>query len=91
MLNRKPTIDALKNKGLVGEGTDGYLHVRQSGDNAEAVVNAENGDRRTVNEAIARKEGTTVEKVSSKVAAKLIETAQPGQWLWKGDGTWSKK
>ena len=28
MLERKPTVDSLKNKGLVGEGNDGYLHVR---------------------------------------------------------------
>lgn len=91
MLNRKPAIDALKNKGIVGEGVDGYLHVRQNDPAANNVVNAENADRRTVNEIIAKKEGTTVEQVSQKVGAKLIEASSPGQWVRKGDGTWYKK
>jgi len=91
MLNRKPTIDALKNKGMIGEGVDGYLHVRNSSPDAQNAVNAENADRRTVNEVIAKKEGAPVDKVSRTLAQKLIQGTSPGQWVMKADGTWKQK
>ena len=91
MLDRKPTIDILKNKGFIGEGHDGYLHFRHSFKDAERIVNAENKDRRAVNKIIAQKEGTTVEIVSKKLAKKLYEVAAPGQWLQKSDGSWYQK
>lgn len=91
MLQRKPTIDALKQSGSVGEGVDGYLHVRQATGNAASIADAENADRRTVNQMIARKEGATVEQVSRKVAATIINNAQPGHWIQKQDGTWYQK
>ena len=91
MLKRKPTIDAMKNQGVIGEGNDGYLHVRKAADNAQQVVQAENADRRAVNQVIAKKEGTTVDVVSRKLAAKLQALAVPGHWLQKKDGTWHQK
>lgn len=91
MLQRKPTIDTLKKSGAVGEGADGYLHVRQATGNAASVANAENADRRTVNQMIAQKEGTSVDQVSRKVAATIIKNAQPGHWVQKPDGSWYQK
>lgn len=91
MLERKPTIDALKNQGIVGEGADGYLHLRQQSSQAQQIITAENADRRTVNATIAKREGTTVEQVSKKVGAKLQQATRPGQWIRKADGSWHKK
>ncbi len=91
MLERKPTVDSLKNKGLVGEGNDGYLHVRKAADNAKKVVNSENADRGIVYKAIATKEGTAVEKVGKRRALQLAGMAPSGHWFLKGDGTWFKK
>lgn len=91
MLKRKPTIDSLKDKGIVGEGIDGYLHIRQSDNDAKSLINAENTDRRAVNGIIAKKEGTTIENVSKKVAVKLLQASKPGHWVQKGDGSWHKK
>lgn len=91
MLNRKPTIDALKNQGAIGEGVDGYLHVRQNKGNAQQVVTQENADRRAVNGIIAKKEGASLEKVSGAVGAKLVRNSKPGHWIKKGDGSWSQK
>lgn len=91
MLERKPTIDALKNQGIVGEGVDGYLHFRQQSAEAAGVVNAENQDRRTVNAAIAGKEGTTIEQVSRKAAERIIASARPGHWIRRADGSWYRK
>lgn len=91
MLNRKPTIDSLKDKGLIGEGVDGYLHIRNNTGDAKKVTDAENGDRRTVNGIIAKKEGATLDKVSRAVGAKLIQGTKPGHWVMKADGSWVQK
>jgi uncharacterized protein len=91
MLERKPTIDALKNQGVVGEGIDGYLHFRQQSGDAAGVVNAENQDRRTVNGMIAGREGTTIDQVSRKAAERIIASARPGHWVQKADGSWYRK
>ncbi len=91
MVNRKPTIDALKNQGFVGEGVDGYLHVRNNSGNAQNVANAENADRRTVNGIIAQREGATLDKVSRAVGAKLVQSASPGQWIMQANGAWVQK
>ena len=91
MLQRKSTIDTLKKSGAVGEGADGYLHVRQATGNASSVANAENADRRTVNGIIAKKEGTTVDQVSKKVAATIMRNAKPGHWVQKPNGSWYQK
>ena len=91
MQNRKPTIDALKGQGVIGEGFDGYLHVRKAQGNAQQVVNAENADRRAVNTIIAKNEGAPVDVVSKKLAAKLYSVAPAGHWFKKQDGSWQQK
>jgi len=91
MVERKPAIDALKSRGVIGEGNDGYLHIRQKEAGADKVVNAENADRRTVNSMIARKEGSSVEQVSKAAAKRLRDYAAPGNWVQKDDGSWQKK
>ncbi len=91
MLARKATVDALKNQGAVGEGNDGYLHVRQASGNANSVVGAENGDRRVVYGAIAQREGVPAATVGKRRAIQIVGIAAPGHWLQKGDGAWYKK
>ena len=91
MLNRKPTIDNLKSQGLIGEGNDGYLHVRKANDNAQNVVNSENADRRTVYTAIAKSQGAPVDKVGKRRAMQIAEISDPGHWIQKTDGSWYKK
>lgn len=91
MVERKPAIDALKNQGVIGEGMDGYLHIRQQAGNAAALVREENSDRRTVNRTIAQREGTTEDVVARKAAAKIINSSPPGHWIMKPDGTWYRK
>jgi uncharacterized protein YdbL (DUF1318 family) len=91
MLDRKPTIDALKKSGSIGEGADGYLHVRQAAGNAAGVVKAENDDRRTVYRSIADQQKTSIETVSRRRGLQLFGRAAPGHWLKKEDGTWYRK
>lgn len=91
MLERKGSISALKNQGAVGEGNDGYLHLRKSGGNAQTVVKAENADRRVVYQAISKKQGVPVGTVASRRAIQLAGIASPGHWVQKKDGTWYRK
>lgn len=91
MLERKDAISALKEQGAVGEGIDGYLHVRRDVGGAGSVANAENADRRVVYESIAKRQNIPVAQVASRRGIKLAEIAQPGQWLRKGNGAWYTK
>ena len=65
--------------------------MRKASGNANNVVSSENTDRRVVYNAIAKKEGTNVEKVGKRRALQLAQMAAPGNWFRKGDGTWFKK
>jgi hypothetical protein len=91
MLERKPTIDALKKSGNIGEGVDGYLHVRQAAGNAAGVMKAENADRRTVYQSIANQQKTSLNNVAQRRGRQLIGLAAPGHWLKKKDGNWYQK
>jgi uncharacterized protein YdbL (DUF1318 family) len=90
MVERKPSLDAMKASSAIGEGNDGYVQIRQPGANAK-VVNEENADRKAVNAVIAKKEGTSVEQVSKTAAKRLRDFAAPGHWIQKDDGSWVQK
>ena len=91
MHSRLPAIAALKAKGIVGENAQGYLaYVKGQGPQKELVA-AENQDRRTVYQAIARKQGTTADLVGQRRALQLAERAQSGEWLQNADGQWYQK
>jgi uncharacterized protein YdbL (DUF1318 family) len=90
MLERLPTITALKAEGVVGENNRGYLEFRSPEKSAD-VVKAENADRTTVYNAIARKANTTPELVGQRRAGHIAEKAAAGTWLQDGSGTWYRK
>lgn len=91
MQSRLPVIIDLKARGIVGEGNNGYLAFVKGKNEKKDVVDAENKDRRTVYAAIAKKQGTTVERVGQRRALQLAEKAKPGEWLQKPDGKWYQK
>jgi hypothetical protein len=85
-------LDAAKQRGLVGEQTDGYvaaLETSPSGD-VEQLVADVNQRRRASYEAIARKNGTDVKAVAALAAQKLVERAPAGAWIRDG-GQWYQK
>ena len=82
-------IDVLKTQGVLGENNRGFLDVR-SGDD-EGVAAAENADRATVYEAVARKTGATPEAVGKARAKKIAAASAKGVWLQSEDGRWAKK
>lgn len=91
MIARHPAIEALKDKGIVGENNQGYLTYRSSNHAQQSVVAAENKDRRTVYTIIARKEGVSPALVGQRRAKMLIRLGKKGQWFQAANGKWFKK
>ncbi len=88
MKERLPTIKALKVKGVVGENNEGYLEFLKSGREKEAVVTAENEDRRKVYQAIADQQNVGLGVVERHRAAQIREEADSGVWLEDAKGNW---
>jgi uncharacterized protein YdbL (DUF1318 family) len=91
MQSRLSAIVDLKQRGVIGEDNKGFLSFMKGKNENKEVVDAENKDRRTVYQAIAQKQGTTVELVGQRRAIQLAEKANPGEWLQKPDGKWYQK
>lgn len=91
MEKRLPLIVELKSKGVVGEDKNGYLQFVGGKHEKEAVVNAENQDRREVYLAIAKKEGVSVEQVGQRRALQIMNKAKKGEWLQDQNGKWYQK
>jgi len=91
MIERLPTIRALKEKGLVGENNKGYLEFVSSKQENADVVEAENKDRKKVYDAIAKQQGTTAGLVGKHRAIQLAKKAKPGEWLQDANSKWYKK
>ena len=93
MINRLPAIAAMKSKGLAGEDNRGYLAAVSSQLSAadQAVIDAENADRKVVYEAIAQKTGATADLVGKQRAKQLAEQAAAGEYIMDVNGTWKKK
>lgn len=90
MIERLPVINALKNKGIIGENNSGYLEFIKNKENQD-VVNAENNDRRAVYSDIAKQNGTTIEVVGQQRAAQIGKKAIQGEWLQDSTGKWLRK
>jgi uncharacterized protein YdbL (DUF1318 family) len=90
---RKPAIDELKAQGIVGENNRGYLDFRADAPAPaqQELVNAENGDRKALYEAIAQQTSTSADLVGRRRALQIVEEAAPGQWIQNEDGSWRQK
>ena len=91
MKQRLPLIIELKTKGIVGENSAGYLEFVGAKREKADVVAAENDDRQTVYEAIAKQQGTTAELVGKRRALQIAKKAAPGEWVKDANGKWIQK
>jgi hypothetical protein len=94
MKERLAKIAELKEKHIVGESRDGLLEIAaqdQADKEAKTLVAAENGDRKTLYEALAKKHGMSTAKIGRARAKMIYEREEPGALLQKPDGTWYKK
>ena len=99
MAERKPKIEALKKAGSVGENKAGYLEAMPKdkddkevklSDDDKKLIEAENADRKVVYAAIAKKEGSTVDKVGELRAKQIRSKAAEGEFIQGEDGKWTK-
>ena len=88
---RLPIIKDLKARGIVGENNLGFLEFIGDQKEKADVVKAENRDRKSVYDAIAKKQGTTAEVVGKHRAAQIAGKAPAGRMLQVANGKWSKK
>lgn len=91
MKNRLPIIVDLKARGVVGENNKGYLEMLKGQTEKKDVVQAENRDRQSIYEHIAKKTGATADVVGQRRAIQIAEKASPGEWIQDAAGKWYKK
>jgi len=79
--DRRPEIVSQEEAGVVGENKSGLVEIKEpakAGAAVEAMVKAENNDRIIIYEAVAKKNGTSVEEVQ-KLYAKRLQNDAPSQ------------
>ncbi|MBP7141034.1 MAG: DUF1318 domain-containing protein [Opitutaceae bacterium] len=91
MVERQPSLDALRKEGFVGENNRGYTEVREVSGNASEVSSAENRDRELVYADIARRAGSTPEQVGRARARQIAGSSAAGVWLQRESGEWYQK
>lgn len=91
MAKRLPAIAEMKRAQAVGEDNQGYLAILKKGEADQAVVEAENKDRKRVYEAIAKRAGTDVKTVGRQRAKQIAERSDPEIMLQDEQGRWQAK
>ena len=92
MEQRLSSLDALKDKGLVGENNRGYLEARGALSPADSsAVAGENADRGIVYAAIARQTGSNSDQVGRARPQKLVGMSKAGVWVQRATGEWARK
>ncbi len=79
-----------KLKGLIGETHEGFVAAVKAGA-PDALINAENADRRKLYALLAEKEGTTPAQVAVVNATRNFRNASPEEWLLPPSGEWVQK
>lgn len=89
---RLAQIDELKEDGSIGENAVGLLSARKTlGPRQQALITAENTDRRIIYDSVAKRTGQSVEAVGAQRALRIAELAGSGVWLQKPSGAWYQK
>ncbi len=101
MKERYPKLESYLASGVLGESLDGFLVLRSAqglGLKERAVVKrlmkAENGDRRSLYEAVAQALGideSQMSRLRSIFAKEWQKTAPPGTWIEVKPGEWKRK
>lgn len=92
MKSRLSDVVAQKDAGTIGEGMDGFLHMKNSSNSAViALVKAENNDRRELFKVLATKTGGDSSAVAKKFFEGIATKAKAGHWFRKISGKWMQK
>jgi len=90
-LKRKPILDEMKDRGILGENNKGFIVFRIPSRENRNVVDEENADRLKIYTHIAKKHGIDVDLVGRRRAIKIAKIASPGHWLQDEKGRWYRK
>ena len=92
MKERLPSLVKAKDEGVVGEGTDGFVYVRESdSEKIKKMVAAENEDRKMLFKAMSSKTGGSVDEVANKFSKALVKKSKKGHWFRKSSGEWIQR
>ena len=92
MKERLPTLVESKDQGLVGEGTDGFVYLREGySEKVKDMVSSENEDRKLLFKAMASKTGGSVDDVATKFSKALVTKSKKGHWFRKSSGEWMQR
>ena len=91
MTSRRPTIEALKKEGLLGENNKGYLEFVTTTQKQKDVVDAQNEDRKKGYEIVSKKQGVSIEQVAKIRSAYYAKKAKSGEFIQNSSGKWIRK
>ena len=92
MKERLPSLVQAKDQAKVGEGTDGFVYVRESdSEKIKKMVAAENEDRKMLFKAMSSKTGGSVDEVANKFSKALVKKSKKGHWFRKSSGEWIQR
>ena len=83
-------LDQAKTQGIVGETYTGYLAAVDPAANVTSLVSEINAKRKQHYQAIATKNGISLQAVEARAGLKAIEKTPSGQYINTGSG-WQKK
>ena len=92
MKERLPKIIEAKVAGLIGEGVDGFLHLRGKKEQAMVqLVTVENEDRKEFFKATSQKTGSMSQEVAQKFSLAMKSRDKKGFWQKDSKGSWVQK
>ena len=92
MKERLPKIIEAKGTGLIGEGVDGFLHLRGKKEKALVqLVAVENEDRKEFFKAASTKTGSTTQEVAQKFSQVMKSRDEKSFWQKDSKGSWVQK
>jgi uncharacterized protein YdbL (DUF1318 family) len=92
MQQRQPLIETLWAEGKIGENNQGLIEARGGlSEQQQELVRAENADRITVYQAIARSTQSTPKLVGVQRALQISQRAANGLWIQDAAGKWYQK
>ncbi|HEY1110467.1 MAG TPA: YdbL family protein [Opitutaceae bacterium] len=92
MAARQAAVDALKERGVVGESNRGFLEVRGTATAQEqGTIADENADRRTAYTILAGQTGEDADSIGRRRAQQIAIASKRGVWIQDSSGQWLQK
>jgi uncharacterized protein YdbL (DUF1318 family) len=87
------SLDAAKSQGLVGETPQGYIAaVSTNADSSvKQLVDSINTQRKAAYQESATKAGVATDIIAKRMAQRLYQRAESGEYLLQPDGRWTKQ